>query len=614
MTKLPELPALNAGFPPANQAAWMALVDRALKGAADKRRLSTATYDGIAIEPIYDRSTAIGAGAAVAAVPWSITARVDHPTLATAATLALEDLEGGADQLALALKGSASARGFGLDITSAHDLDACLDGVVLDLIHLRIEPHASAPVTARHVAGLAAKRRHDPSKLRVTFGFDPIGTCLPGGGIELGGLGSAINQLRSDGFRGPFITCDLRPASEAGASEALELAFGLASGVAYGRSLTVSGVHPAAAFGYLAWTIAVDADQFLGLAKLRALRRLWARVEAAWGVAPQPMAIHAETAWRMLTKRDAAVNMLRSTTAAFTAAVGGADSISILPHTSAFGLPDILSRRIARNTQLVLQEEAHLWRVADPAAGAGAIEALTTELCQAAWRAFQQIEAEGGLVESLRQGALQARIAAVANARRRDIATRKAPLTGTSEFPALVESKGGFFIDVAAAAANSGLLPSERLAEPFEVLRDAADRAAAATGQRPRVFLANLGAPAEHGARASWIAHLLAAGGIEAMSTDGFTASGAVGAAFAASEATVACICGSDATYSYLAEATAMALKSAGARHVALAGRPGVHEADWSRAGVDQFIFAGQDVIAALGLLHGRLGIRSDPA
>jgi methylmalonyl-CoA mutase len=196
MTKLTELPALNAGFPPANQAAWMALVDRASKGAADKRRLSTATYDGIAIEPIYDRGAAVGAGPAVAAAPWSITARVDHPTLATAATLALEDLEGGADQLALALKGSASGRGFGLDIAAVHDLDACLDGVMLDLIHLRIEPHASAPVTARHVAGLAAKRRHDPSKLRVTFGFDPIGTCLPGGGIELGSLGPAAISVR----------------------------------------------------------------------------------------------------------------------------------------------------------------------------------------------------------------------------------------------------------------------------------------------------------------------------------------------------------------------------------------------------------------------------------
>jgi methylmalonyl-CoA mutase len=616
MTNASDLPAFATRFGPASRDDWRALVEKALNGVDFKRRLVAKTYDGLCVEPIYDRA----AGASVAigrstASPWGITTRIDHPAAATAAALALADLEGGADGVALVIAGSQAARGYGLTIADDADLEACLVGVMPDLIQVRVEPHASADVTARRIAALCARRAYDPARLEVTFGFDPIrafdragaaGTAWSKIGPQLARI---IAELQTTGFKGPFIACDGRPVSEAGASEAQELAYLLAAGVAYGRALHANGMSVAEAYRCLSWTLAVDADQFLGIAKLRALRRLWARVEQASGVAQTPITIHAETAWRMLTRRDPAVNMLRATMATFAAAVGGADSIAVLPHTSALGLPDALSRRIARNTQLVLQEESHLWQVADPAAGSGAVEALTDELCLATWSLFQEVEREGGLVESLAGGRIQARIATVAATRARDIATRKAPLTGTSEFPNLATDPGGVFEDVPASQLAAAFLPSMRLAEPFEALRDAADAQTAASGARPKVYLANLGPLAEFGARAAWTGNLLAAGGIAVVSNDGFTASGAAAAAFAASGARAACICGADATYATLAEATAMALKSAGATHVMMAGKPGALEPMLTAAGVDQYLFAGQDVVAALAGVHRALGI-----
>ncbi len=653
MTTTHPMPSLSEGFRSSSHEDWLALVTKTLKGG-DFRRLVSKTYDGLEIEPIYgQRLDAVMLAGAGAGAPWGITVRVDHPKPADAAALAASDLEGGADGLALVFAGSHTARGFGMTVDGVDALDANLSDVMLDLIQLRIEPSPAGHIDAALVAALIERRNHNPARLSVNFGLDPIGVMAVTGAmgaswVETGRLlTQAITSLKARDYQGPFITCDLRTFSEAGASEAQELAAGLAGGIAYARALESNGMPVADAFAALSWTIAVDADQFAGIAKLRALRRLWQRVEGASSVASRPISIHAETGWRMMTRRDPAVNMLRATLATFAAATGGADSIAILPHTLTLGLPDLLARRIARNTQLVLQEETNLWRVADPAAGSGTIEALTDQLCAKAWELFQEIEREGGLVECLTKGALQARIAAISKARCTDIANRRSPITGTSEFPSLAEvsanvlasapdfsssaqtlSSGSTalaFDDLVKHFANGGsragvLRPSpanveniplviQRFSQPFERLRDAADAATTASGKRPRVFLANLATLAEFGARASWIANLLAAGGIDVISNDGFTSSSDASAAFAASGASVACICGSDATYDLLAEATAMALKSAGAAAVLLAGKPGANKAALDAAGIDQFVFAGQDVIAALQQLHTSLGI-----
>lgn len=600
-------------FPAADEAQWRALVEKALKGADFERRMVARTYDGIRIEPL--SRAARGAGAVLAARagrPWSIAARVDHPDPAEANRLALSDLQGGADALVLVAAGGGSSRGFGVD---PRDLARVLDGVMLDLIRIRIDggfaPAESAMVDA--LIALAGRRGHAPGSLAVDCAVDAATTLLEAD------LATSVGRLNPAGLAGALVACDARPVHEAGGSEAQELAYLLALAAASGRALTEASpsLTPAEAFALLSFTLAVDADQLLVIAKLRALRYLMARLAAASGVEPQPVTIHAETAWRMLSRRDPAVNMLRATVAVFSAVVGGADQVAVLPHTAALGLPDALARRIARNTQLVLLEEAGLATVADPAAGSGAIEALTDSLARAAWALFQDIERAGGIAASLASGHFQGLIAATRAARLTDIATRRTAVTGTSEFPTLAELPATVLAPLPGPSSSSarvawtGLsLPSLRLAEPFEVLRDRADAHQQDTGRRPRLFLAALGPLAEHSARTLWVTNAVAAGGIEAVApADGFASSSDAGRAFAESGAGVAIITGTDETYALLAEATAGALKAAGARAVWLAGRPGGSEATLRTAGVDGFLHAGQNLIEALARLQRETGI-----
>ena len=233
----------------------------------------------------------------------------------------------------------------------------------------------------------------------------------------------------------------------------------------------------------------------------------------------EPIRVHAETAWRMMSRRDPWVNLLRETVAVFSAGLGGADSICALPFTQAIGLPDAFARRIARNTQLVLLAESNLAKVADPAAGSGAIEALTSELCQRAWALFQKIEAGGGLPKALAAGAFQQEVRDVAALRAKNIARRKEPLTGVSEFPDIHEKPVSVLVAapaVALVASAPGALAPHRLAEPFEALRDAAD-AAAARGAPAKIFLANLGPVAAFTARATFAKNFFEAGGVEAQ-------------------------------------------------------------------------------------------------
>ncbi|MEZ5844657.1 MAG: methylmalonyl-CoA mutase family protein [Hyphomicrobiaceae bacterium] len=614
---------LAADFPPADEPRWRALVDAALKGADFERRLVARTADGIPVRPVYRRAE--GAGRAVpgrGATPWRIAQRVDHPDPVAASALAIADLEGGADMLVLPVAARRSARGFGLEAATVDALDRALSGIALDMIAIRLEPDAEGLAAAR-LADLVARRGLDPSRLQIDFGVDRIGKAAIAGGFT-GPWGERAAKVAADaralserGFNGPFLTVDLRPAHEAGASEVQELAIALSTGLAYLRALESGGLTLDAARRSVSFTIAVDADQVLGIAKLRALRRLWQRVEQVLGLTPERVLVHGETAWRMATRRDPAVNMLRATLATFAAGVGGVDSMTVLPHTLTLGLPDADARRIARNIQHVLIDEGQLARVADPAGGSGAIEALTDELADRAWTLMQEIEHEGGIVATLEAGTLQDRIEKVRLAREGDAARRRIQITGTSEFPPLAEPIAkvlGVPRRPAVPPSRTAFppLPSRRLAEPFEALAERAAAHAARTGTRPTVFLANLGPLAEHSARALWITNLLAVGGIAVVSQgEGFTASGEAGAAFARSGAHVAVICGSDDTYALLGEATAQALANAGATRVYVAGRPGTLEAALSAAGVSGYLAAGQDILAALTRLHEVLDVKS---
>ena len=517
MTSAPDDLRLAADFQPATYDDWRKLVDGVLKGAPFEK-LVGKTADGLKIDPIYPRAhgAAVVAGRPAAA-PWQIMQRIDHPDAAEANAQALHELENGATGLTLVFAGANGAYGFGLEPT-AEAVEKVFEGVFLDAgISIELQVGPQSRMAAIHVAEYVKRRGLDPAACDIRFGLDPIGACAVWGSSPYAwpeiapAVTGAVKGLAAMGFKGPFAPADGRVIHDAGGSEAQELAFVLATGVAYLRALEGAGVALEAARGMVYARLSADADEFLTLAKFRALRLLWARVEQACNLTPKPMFVAADTAWRMLTQRDPYVNMLRATIATFSAGLGGANAITVLPHTLALGLPDPFARRVARNTQLVLLEEANLAKVSDPAAGSGGIEGLTQQLCEAAWTLFQEIEKAGGVFASLEQSLIQRKVAATRAVREQNIARRKEVLTGATEFPNLHEAHVAVLDARPVALAPYGeakfkfdALPPMRLATPFEALRDRSDQIRKDKGARPKIFLANLGTPADFTARATF--------------------------------------------------------------------------------------------------------------
>lgn len=595
-------------FAPATRERWLGLVDGVLKGGDFETRLVSRSADGIRIEPLYGAADPVPQPMR-APGPWRIAQRLDHPDAATANALALADLEGGADALTLVFAGAPAARGYGLVAHDAAALETALGGVMLPLIGMRLDAGPRGIEAARLVKAVAEARGDALADLDLDLGIDPIGTMAATGApaASLPEIAALLGQFDAAGFGGRAVLADGRIYHEAGAGEAGELAAVLATALAYLRVLEQGGHDLARARDAVGVLLAADADEFLTIAKFRAMRRLWARVEAACGLDPKPLRLHAESAWRMMTRREPFTNILRTTLATASAGLGGADSVTALPYTLALGLSDGFARRVARNSQIVLIEESNLARVADPAAGAGSFETLTRSLTEAAWAAFQEIEREGGIVASLEAGRLQARLATMREARAKAVATRRQALTGASEFPNLHE-KPVTTLDIPALAPPAppatpacAALPSLRLAEPYEALRDVSDAHLARAGGRPAVFLANLGPVAVFNARATFAANAFAAGGIEALTNDGFSDHATLASAFRASGASIACLCSSDAVYATEAVGAAEALTAAGAEAIYLAGRAGDLGPALERAGVTACLHAGCDLLALLG-------------
>jgi methylmalonyl-CoA mutase len=622
MSELPENPSFAADFPQANRAQWLKLVEKVLKGASFDSKLVARTYDGLRIEPLYARAAdAKPVAGRPPGAAWQVMARVDHPDPTAAKAQALQELENGATGLSLVFAGAIGAYGYGLP-ASADALARVLDGVHLDAIAMTLDLSAPMKDAAPLLAELVKTRGLAPEKLAIRFGHDPISAHAWIGSSPLTWpelaprFATHVAELAQMGFTGPLTAADGRLIHNAGGSEAQELAYVLSVAVAYLRALEGASIALDAARGMIEFRLAADADQFLTIAKFRALRKLWARVEQACGLTPQPAFVAAETAWRMLTQRDPYVNMLRATIAVLAAGLGGANAIGVLPFTNALGLPDKFAHRVARNTQLILLEESNLAKVADPAAGSGAVEDLTAKLCAAAWTLFQKIEQAGGAWSALANGLLQKKIATVRAEHEMAVATRADALTGASAFPDIHEAPVAV-LDAAPIQVAPDFpplvkfepLPSIRLAAPFEALRDASDRALAKTGSRQKIFLANLGTPADFTARATFAKNFFEAGGIEAVTNDGFANDKELTAAFKTSGAKLACLCGTDTVYAKEAAGAATSLKAAGATHIYQAGRPRDLEPALKKAGVQSFIYSGCDALATLRAAHDILGI-----
>lgn len=660
-------PTLAGEFPPATEEQWLALVDKVLKGAPVSKLRST-TPGGLTVEPLYTRDTSPGGhdeaglpGAAPfvrgsAAEPhpgggWDIRTVLTNPDPRDANRTALRELERGATELTVRFDRSfrgaigpsdpAFAETAGVDgvlATSTDDLATVLDGVYLDLAPVHLEPGAQFSRAAELLLSVWERQGIAPAVAIGGLGADPIGLLAATGSVpqgidgalaEVGALAARVArshpQVRA-------VRVDTAPYVDAGASETQELAAMLATGAAYLRALAAAGLDVDTACSQIELSLAADADVFTTVAKLRAARRLWAAMTAACGAsdAAQAPRLHVRTAERMMTRRDPWVNLLRVTAAAFAAGVGGAASVTTAAFDAELGEPDELGRRMARNTQLLLQEESNVGRVVDPAGGSWYVESLTDRIAESAWALFQELESGGGLPAVLLDGTLADRIAEVRTARLARVASRKEPITGVSEFADINEaplsrsepdlrtlrSRAATSASTVAATGTPTTcepLPRIRWAQEFEQLRDASDGYLAATGARPKVFLVNLGPVAVHTARATFAKNFFEAGGIEAVTSERGAATGFDEPADAVADAMavgahLVCICSSDAVYAERAVEFAQALHTAGMAPIYLAGNPGDRRDAELAAGVDEFVHLGVEVLDVLRRAHERIG------
>lgn len=688
-------------FPPVDYDQWREAVEADLKGAPFDKKLVTHTYEGIDIRPIYAPKDFPGGsdpygfpglppfvrgsrplGAALTGV--DLRQEHAHPDLAATNQAILSDLAGGVTSLLLRLDLTACsgrdvdqgaeknpADSTGLLAYAVDDLDAALDDVHLDMVGVALESGAAFLPASALLTALWKRRGIAPEEARGAFNADPLAVLAREGElpqepeVALSLLGD-LAQWTSQNCTGvTAVAVDTSPYHHAGATAAQDLAFGLATGVAYLRAMTDAGLDIDAAAGQILLRMSLGTHHFLAIAKLRAARRLWWQVvEACGGTesagAPQ---IHARTSDRVLTRRDPYVNILRNSVGAFAACIGGADVVTSVPFDQAVGLPDESSRRVARNTVHILQEEAHSHRVVDPSGGSWFLETITDQLAEEAWSIFQEVERRGGMLAVLQCGWVAEQIDSAYSPRAKDIASRKEGITGVSEFPniteqhlsrtpldndalrvaasrrvqvarnqgkqlefASAESKTAAASEAAAAGATIGQLATalgfhtspvqiepleaRSFAEPFEELRDATDLWQATQGQRPRVFLANMGPVAHHTARAMYAKNFFEAGGFEVVTNDGFQEDADAAAdSFRESGASIGVICSSDKLYPKLVPRVAGELKAAGARSVVLAGNPGEHQSAWRDAGVDRFIFMKCDVLATLRELLQEEGV-----
>jgi methylmalonyl-CoA mutase len=534
---------LAAEFEPVSAADW---ADRIHSTRGDSP-LVTPLEDGLSVAWLYTPADALasdpgvtpGADPYVRGIrvgePWAIRQENGAPARGEANAQILEDLEGGATEVLLRIESDGIG---GVPARSVDELNETLDGVYLDLAPIALEAGSAAPSLGRALCDLWSARGVNRSEVRGSIGIDPLGTLARIGASQdafAAPLAAAAGQLAEiqDGFPGvQVLAVDTVPYADAGAGAVFELALAIGSAVAYLRAGEHACLSPEDVARGLEFRLTVGPDQFLEIAKLRTIRRLWSSVLESCGVPPEQRRsrTYAKTSRRMLSSLDPWVNLLRITSAAFAAGVGGADGVTALPFDEAvgeaFGQPGALGRRLARNTQLVLLEESFLSRVADPSGGSWYVESLTDQLAQRAWEEFQTMERTGGIEAAIASGRLAARLAADTARRQHELSARKRILTGVNAFPLLgddglkrspPDGRGPW----GAPAAPGRALTPQRDAAQFEHLRARATALAAAQAAEPSIMLACMGPMSSYIEISQWAKSFFEAGGIRTIPSTG---------------------------------------------------------------------------------------------
>ena len=703
---------LLAEFPPAGVEAWRKIVEADLKGAPFEKRMFTATHEGVMLKPLYRQEDVANLphinslpgfapfvrGASPAGYlkqPWAISQEIVCASPSDFNHAARNSLSRGLNAINMVLD-RASRNGHdpdwakpedvgrgGLSIATMGDLDKALEGVDFEKTSLFIRSGASAMPFAGLLAALAKKRSKSTQCLQGCIEMDPLGVLAHEGVLPQSLTGAYREMAALTGWAAEnapklqTICVHSRSWHEAGGNAVQELAFTLATGVAYLWEMHKHGLDAEVVAPRMRFAVTVGTNFFMEIAKVRALRMLWAQVVKAvgGGEEAQKMSLHIRTSLWNKSVCDPYNNLLRSTVEAFAGVLGGCDSMQVGAFDEVVREPDDFSLRLARNTQLVLQQECQLDKVIDPAGGSWCIESLTAELANKAWVLFQEVQKLGGMAAAMHAGFPQKAVGATAEAKLQAVSARKESIVGVNQYanaaekflekPAvdakqfhqrrvqqvtsyrtsledgendvvlerlskIVNFSGAKLFEACVDAASSGATLGEvaraarmldsaseratavcltRAAVPFEKLRLAMGREAA-KGQKPRVFLMNMGSLKDYKARADFSRGFFAAGGYEVISPDGFATTDEAFAAFRKSGAEIAVICSTDDKYPALVPKLATDIKAEVPETlVVLAGYPKDQIEAHKESGVDEFIHVRADAAALLAKCHARLKI-----
>lgn len=689
---------------------WRAAAEKSLKGAAFEAKLLTKTYEGITLQPIYREEDIeklphladlpgvapyVRGTKASGAKSWEVCQEILASRPEEFNRAAKHDLERGLTMLHLVLDRAARAGldpdeapqedigGTGVSIFRREDLDAAFSEMNLEEVPLYLHTGTiGSPKLALLLAYFEANGL-DASKLRGCVAADPVGIWVTEGKLSHS-LQSAFADMAqttrwavNHAYQLKTILVQAHPYHDAGGNAVQELAFSLATGVEYIRAMLDRGLSMEEIAPKIQFSYSVGSNVFMEIAKLRAARMLWSTIIESFGGSAdaQKMTVHARTSAWTKTVLDPNVNLLRATTEAFSAIIGGVDSLHVSAFDEAIRPANDFSRRIARNTQIILEQEAHLAKVADPAGGSWYVEWLTDAIAQKAWELFQQVEEQGGMIRALESGYPQEQIEQMAKQKADDISHRKSRVVGTNMYanvqeqpvqaeklPCIQEEQNASLqsyrsmqdpvvvaeaihqlanaigsehvLEIAVKAALAGAtlgdltkaivhpnpepitvqpLRLHRGAEIFESLRKQADLHREKTGSRPKVFLANMGPISKHKARADFAAEFFAVGGFDIVRDQSFASVEEAAQAAASSGAPITVICSDDESYPELVPPLALAIKDKNQQMtVLLAGLPAADRADeYKTAGVDDCIHVRTNCCQMLRDLQRRIGVLS---
>lgn len=566
------------------------------------KRLTSHTVDGITIKPLYTaedgvdelgfpgiapftRGTTVRTGEMDA---WEVCPLHEDPDADATRRAILNDLERGATAVWLRVDPDAIA---------TDDVAHVLSDVLLDLAPVHVSSRTDQMAAAQALVSALQANEADNAAIRGSLGIDPIGlAALHGTTPDLSRLAEAVDLAKPFPGVRPIVV-DAGIYHNAGAGDVHELAYAIGTAVEYVRALVDAGLSVDEAFDAILFRVSATTDQFLTIARLRALRPLWSRIGEVLDVTPAKRGAvqHAVTSLREITRDDAYVNVLRATISAFAASAGGAETQTVLPLDAAIGLPNELSRRIARNVSILLAEESNVGRVNDPAGGSWYVESLTRQLTEQAWELFGTLD-ESGFASAVGDGTVEAQLKDLNDARAKLLATRKLPITGVSMFPDHTQELPERTPRPEPPKLD-GLVPM-RDSSVFEALRDRAD-AARRAGNPPKVLLACLGARRDFGGREGFTSNLYHVGGIDTVVAEGETPED-FARQLKDADATIAVLCSSAKVYAQQGLDVAKALRDAGAQEVRLAGQLKELGTDDTEGVIAGNVFDGMDVVDLL--------------